>query len=320
MEPSIQNILDFIKGDYFVIVDGGARNGTKEVPRLHPFSCIFAFEPSQEEFLKLKNQGSPSVKPGTIINYPVALTKHDGEVTLNITLRPGATSTLIPNEDFFKHFQSDHWSEMSQVVEKVDVPAMRLDTFMKKNDLKYIDLLKLDTQGNELDILESAGAFIDGIEVIRTEVEFVSIYKHQPLFHDVSAFLHKHGFEFLDLQWSEPCKRFHARSDLGPDAYRLIWGDAVFVRTPYDFQKERLLPQAIVLGEMGYRDLAIYQIRNSPRLSKQDKQKLEDFYVQRSFQPNFKRRIRELFIKKFGIKIDRCGFDKQVVSMKDKTQ
>lgn len=313
----IKFIRNIFQEDFFVILDGGARNGTKEVPRLHPLSCIFGFEPNMEEFVKLKNNPlSLSMKQCGIINYPVALTKKDGEVCLNITLRPGATSTLLPDANYLKHFSLDNFSEMSFVVKEERVPTMRLDTFMKINNLKYIDLLKLDTQGNELDILESAGDFIDTIEVIRTEVEFVPIYKNQPLFHDVSVFLHQHGFEFLDLQWSEPCKRFHARSDLGPDAYRLIWGDAVFVRTPYDFQKERLLPQAIVLGEMGYRDLAIYQIRNSPRLSRQDKQKLEDFYVQRSFQPNFKRRIREFFIKKFGIKIDRCGFDKQVISMK----
>ena len=313
----IEVVQRIFKDDLFVIVDGGARNGTKEVPRLHPLSCIFGFEPNAKEFAKLKSTPSSiSIGRGTVINYPVALTKEDGEISLYITLRPGSTSTLIPDASYLKHFSLDNFSEMSCVMSEEKVPSMRLNTFMKKNSLNYIDLLKLDTQGNELDILMSSDGMIDKIEVIRTEVEFVPIYKNQPLFHDICNFLYKHGFELIDLQWSEACKRFHARSDLGPDAYRLVWGDAVFVRTPLDFSKERLFSQSIVLAEMGYRDLAIYQIRNNPRLNQLEKENLEHLYSDQYKQSTLKRRLRDFIVIYFGFKVDRCPSDRQVISMK----
>jgi len=318
LERLKKKIIEDIKGDFFIIVDGGARNGTKEVPNLHPLSLIFAFEPNTEEFNKLQNvmDGDTNFfKPGTVINYPVALVKDDKKVILNISLRSGATSTLYPDADFLSHFKEDNWHEISEIINQIEVPGMRLDTFMKKNGISYIDLLKLDTQGNELDILISSGEFIDTIEVIKAEVEFAKIYKGQPLFFDVSKFLYDNGFELIDFQWSDPCRRFHYREDLEPNAYRLIWADAIFARRPYDFNKPRLLAQAIILAEMGYKDLALYQIINS-KLSLNEKKVLEKYYL--TCPPKtIKRRIKDFIAKNYHLKIERYNFiKKQVKSVK----
>ena len=62
---------------------------------------------------------------------------------------------------------------------------------MKENKLDYIDFLKLDTQGNELNIIKSIGSKISNVSVIKTEVEMIPMYKNQPLFHDVSSFLYQ---------------------------------------------------------------------------------------------------------------------------------
>jgi len=167
-------------------------------------------------------------------------------------------------------------------------------------------------------ILVSVGEMINNIEVIKAEVEFVKIYKDQFLFHDISKFVYNHGFELIDLQWTEPCRRFHARSDLEGNNYRLIWADAVYARRIYDFNKPRLLPQAIILGEMGYRDLAIYQIRNSPKLNENEKNILEK-YFSTMHSTTLKGKIKDFLKKKFSLKLERClPNNKQVLSLRDK--
>jgi FkbM family methyltransferase len=321
MNKEFSDLLNKVIPDKtFIIVDGGARNGTKEVPALHPFSCIYCFEPNPEEYNKLKTRSSDnSSKRGTIINYPAALVNgYNEETTLNVSLRPGATSTLLPNKDLLAHFRDDHFSELAEIVKQVKVPATNLENFMNNNTIKNIDLLKLDTQGNEYEILLSAGEMINNIEVIKAEVEFLALYKDQALFHDISKMLYQHDFELINLEWTEPCKRFHARSDLHRDSYRLVWGDAIFARTCYDFRKERLLPQALILAEMGYTDIAIYQIRNSPLLKSREKILIENYYVKKSNNRafTFKGKIREFIESKFSVEIKRVDNEKQVVSMK----
>lgn len=325
VKPQNEFLKDFIDRNlgnefFYLIVDGGARNGTKEIPHLHPFSCIFCFEPNPEEFHKLRD--SPikgSFGRGRIVNFPYALVNEDKEVVLNITLRPGASSTLCPDSDYLRHFKEDNFSEMGEIIKQVYVPGIRLDTFMNQNAIKNIDLLKLDTQGNELDILLSGGVVIENIEVIKTEVELVKLYKDQALFHDISKFLYQHGFELINIEWTEPCKRFHARPDLHPDNYRLIWANAVFAHSVYDFQKKRLLPQAMVLGEMGYTDIAIYQIRNSPQLDSGEKLRLENYFVKRcsTGATTLKGKVREFIERLFSVEIKRkVKRNKQVVSMR----
>lgn len=314
MKP--EDILNRSIPDYLVIVDGGARNGTHEVPRLHSRSCIFAFEPNTEEFNKLQNRAFDQLAPGKVFSYPVALIKNSGTVDLHLTLRPGASSTMVPNRALLSHFSRDNWSELGEIVESIKVPGLSLAEFAGQVSLPHIDLLKLDTQGNELDILESAGDFLQKIEVIKTEVEFVELYEKQPLFHDVSRFLHDRGFSLVNIEWTDPCKRFHARSDLLPGSYQLIWGDAVFARTPYDFSKPRSLHQAIMLAEMGYTDLGIYLIQHADRLSADEKQSLERYYANPyRTQITWKQKLKTYFENLFHLKIDRA-VPKQVNSVR----
>ena len=106
-----------------------------------------------------------------------------------------------------------------------------MESFLVTSGIPHIDLLKLDTQGNELDILKSLGHRINDVQVIKVEVEMVPMYEGQPLFHDVAAYLDSQGFEFVDLVATDPCRRFHARPDLDANSYRMVWGDAVCAST-----------------------------------------------------------------------------------------
>ena len=53
----------------------------------------------------------------------------------------------------------------------------RLDNYMTENNLKKIDLLKMDTQGYEPQILEGLSNQLSKINLIITEIMFYDFYE-----------------------------------------------------------------------------------------------------------------------------------------------
>jgi FkbM family methyltransferase len=273
-------LLDQLLPSGLTIMDGGARNGTRELPRLARYTAAYSFEPNEPEFDKIRKGQIPPGIPSyrKLICSPLALVEQSGAVKLYVTKRPGATSTLRPNADLFRHFAKDNWSQMQEVVKEESVPGISLRDFMIAQNLTYLDYVKLDTQGNELQILQSGGEFLQTVSVVKTELNMIPLYRDLPLLGDVFSFLTRQGFQFVDLQWTHPCRRYHFSPYLPLDSYRLVWGDAIFAYDPFNFSGERKLEQAIILAELGYLDLALYIISNIPSLASEDKAALLEFY------------------------------------------
>ena len=225
-------------------------------------------------------------------------------------MRPGATSTLWPNRELLRHFDADNWSELHQIVDTVTVPAMKLASFAHAAGVDYIDFLKLDTQGNELDILRSAGNLLDRIGVIKTEVEFLPVYEGQPLFSDVAKFLIDQGFEFVDFEISPSCRRFHRFPRLHPRGYRLVWADMILVRKPYDAGDPRSIVKALVLSALGYADLAAYIISNAVPDDAALQGRLTAAALQLAKPRTQQGRLREFLERRLGLLIGRYHWKK----------
>jgi FkbM family methyltransferase len=99
---------------------------------------------------------------------------------------PGASSLFIANADY---------PSEKYVQNKVDVDCIRLDVLCRQLQIDVIDLIWMDLQGAELLALQSAGALLDKVRYIYTEVSHRPIYDGQCLFDDVDAFLTTHGFK-----------------------------------------------------------------------------------------------------------------------------
>ena len=78
-----------------------------------------------------------------------------------------------------------------RVVSKEKIFTRHLDEI---EECPQADFIKLDVQGAELLVLENALQKISNAVVIETEVEFVEIYRNQPLFGDIQKFMRDQGF------------------------------------------------------------------------------------------------------------------------------
>ena len=303
-----------------VVLDGGARNGPKDLQGLDSICSFHCFEPNDQELLSADWSVSDISKVATghrgVCVYPYALGAATGSVVLNVSIRPGSTSTLQPNEVLLERFSKDHFSEMRHITRQVRVPSITLQDFMERSGLDHLDLIKLDTQGNELDILKSAGPYLGAVSVVMVEVEMIPLYKEQPLFHDVAKFMADNGFEFVDLQSNPTCRRFHARDDLPPSAYRMVWGDAIFARRLDDANKARAVEQGLALAGLGYADLAIDLWSRCSRVTEEQLSSLEAF-ARWAAEPHYASgRIRRMMERMFGVLLQRYDWRRghQVVS------
>jgi FkbM family methyltransferase len=87
-----------------------------------------------------------------------------------------------------------------RVKERIAVDVRTLDELVPAAGLDgVIDLLKIDTQGAELQVLRGATAILPRVRIIWTEVSFRALYEGSALFPDVHAFLGTQGFRLYSI-------------------------------------------------------------------------------------------------------------------------
>ena len=107
--------------------------------------------------------------------------------------------------------------------------SIDLNNLLEKEMFKEIDYMKIDTQGSELEILKGSTNFLDGIIGLEVEVEFVEIYKGQPLFPEVNEFIQSHGFSLIDMKRTFWKRRVR---DAGDGKGQIIFADVLYFKQP----------------------------------------------------------------------------------------
>ena len=172
--------------DKIRLIDVGARGGIDS--RWEPYHGmleVIGFEPDPEECAALNSKRHPY----SIKFLPAALGAEDGrQSTLFMCSQPGCSSLLEPNLELCCMFP---YGDAMTVVDRQPITLQRMDTVCGKFQP---DVLKVDTQGTELDVLRGAGRLLDSLLAVEVEVEFVPQYVGQALFSDIDPFLREQGF------------------------------------------------------------------------------------------------------------------------------
>jgi FkbM family methyltransferase len=198
---------------------------------------VVGFEPLSNECDKLNALALPGRR-----YLPVAVA--DGRRREFYVTNTGMTSSLLrPDIELAKRFNG--LAEYTQVVRTIQIDTVRLDDVqeVRRHDC---DLLKLDTQGSEVEILENASEVLKSCLIVQAEAEFVQLYVNQPLFADVDSLLRRHGFmfhRFLGLS-GRTFKPLMLNNDPHALLSQVLWTDAVYV--PDLNQLPRLRPDSLI--------------------------------------------------------------------------
>jgi FkbM family methyltransferase len=205
------------------LVDVGARGGISS--RWNPYLehiQLIAFEPDVTECEALNSRKSAYASR----YLPVALGAHDGELaTLYMMSKPGCSSLLRPDPEIVKRFS---YARNSMVITSEKALTLsRLDTVATQYGFSP-DVLKIDTQGTELDVLKGAGTLLENTLVVELEVEFIPQYVNQPLFADIDTFMRGNGFQLRGLRRTYWRDDHNSCSAMGG---QIVHGDALYIRT-----------------------------------------------------------------------------------------
>lgn len=204
-------------------------------------ASVVGFEPNPAALDILNQQKGPNE-----IYLPNAV--GDGaRHTLRVCQAPGMTSLLEPDPKVLELFHG--FPDWGRVIERIEVDTVRLDDLP---ETAGIDMVKIDIQGGELLVLSNAVERLRDAVVIQTEVEFLPLYKDQPLFADVERFLRSQGFIFH--RFFPLISRVLQPVLVGGNIYgglsQQVWGDGIFVRDFITFDgyaDEKLLAAAAIV-------------------------------------------------------------------------
>lgn len=177
-----------------VWIDVGAHlgEGTLDVALADPQLLVFAFEPNWDLARQIMG------KAANFVVLPIAVSDKDGIADFHLSAFDGSSS-LTTMEDA----GLAHWKDLDLTVQAtIPVPTMRVDTFMKAAGLRAVDYLKVDAEGVDLRVVQSAGDRLRDIRRIKLEVDTAPdrLYRGAPGHDDVVAFFQANGFALTETE------------------------------------------------------------------------------------------------------------------------
>ena len=186
-----------------IIFDIGANSGENSIPFALGGDEVYAFEPTPELSKILKD------KTFNLPNYHIiskAVSDFNGISTFNVAGQAdwGCSSLLEFNENL-----NQTWSgrEDFKVTHKIEVEVITLEKFIEENDIKYIDWLHCDAQGQDLNVLIGLGKYLNIVKkgVIETaQNSEVALYKSQHTLKEVIQWLSEKDFEVTSITPNDP--------------------------------------------------------------------------------------------------------------------
>ena len=198
------------------LFDIGANRGqtSVEIARIFPKSQIYSFEPDPNTYADLieKTKAISEIK-----TFNIGFGSKKGRLQMNINKGSGGNS-ILSISDKIKDLAFGDWTEC---IGQREVELTTLNSFCDEQSIKYVDLIKLDTQGYELQILEGGTKVTPSFtKVVFIEVLFEELYMNQAYFQDIYKILTERGFKLAGL---------YNKFNKIESPHNLLWCDALFV-------------------------------------------------------------------------------------------
>lgn len=171
------------------VLDVGAHEGesAEQFHRLFPTAIVHSFEPIPACLEVLKH--SFGRHPNQVI-HPFALGENETSQSIHVSAY-SASSSLLP---MAAHKQAYPFSAEAN---EVSIEVKTLDGVSMSQDWRTPILLKIDTQGYEMQVLRGGVSTLGLAKLVIIETSFVELYANQPLFAEVYHHLTAHGFRYV---------------------------------------------------------------------------------------------------------------------------
>jgi len=206
------------------IFDIGANIGQTTISLNYAFpnSQIFAFEPIKSTYDTLIKK---TAKIDRFRGFNYALGAHSGQKKVWLSSN-SLINTLVSADDTGRDDRCE--SEISIPSEVVQIDT--LDSFCKTHQLGFIDLLKVDVEGYEMEVMKGAKNHLSQnlIKLIYSEVSFIEGDKSHQYFCELHEFLLAYGFRLYGLYEV-------GRTNLNGNGC-ISYCNALFVSSHYSFE------------------------------------------------------------------------------------
>jgi FkbM family methyltransferase len=191
-----------------VVLDVGANRGQSiaRVRERFPTAIIHAFEPLPSEFDRLSRR----VKDlSDVYLSNVALGSKPGRAAL--------IENTFSNMSSFLEFGPSCWGEESR---RYEVIIDTVDDYCQRHSLKDVDVLKIDTQGYDLEVLKGSSRMLrEGrVRFVLLEIIFSNMYRGLPELDHIYRTMRDFGFSLVSFY------KLHYQNN------RAAWTDALFIR------------------------------------------------------------------------------------------
>lgn len=179
------------------IFDVGAHVGNISLKYndLFPNSKIYSFEPFPESFRSLK-QNTAQNKNIKIFNK--GLGEQVGTSKFHSNVHEQTNSILATHEDGNSNWGSEN---MLKTKEVLDIELTTIDQIVEAENIKKIDILKMDVQGAEYQVMAGAKKTIEKgmIGLIYTEIITIPTYENQQELDEALKMFREYGFELFNI-------------------------------------------------------------------------------------------------------------------------
>ncbi len=123
--------------------------------------------------------------------------------TNNVSIIDSAVAQSESEEIFYERnissyssLKKDNLTENHKIIDEYSVKTIPIDLFCKKNDISKINLLKIDTEGNDFEVLKSASNMFEknAVEIIKVE-----ILPSTKSFYEILNYLEKFKFQLIGI-------------------------------------------------------------------------------------------------------------------------
>lgn len=178
------------------ILDVGANIGQYglKLRKLGYKENIISFEPVKESFDELEKRSRFDSK-WTV--YPFALGEKNFTTQIHVTNETHFSSLLKPNLK-----SKELFGNISEVKGKEEVEVHRLDFVLSKivNNIKNpCFFVKIDTQGNDLQVFSGLGEYVKKVAGLQSEVSVIPIYEGEALMSEALSFYESQGYRITGL-------------------------------------------------------------------------------------------------------------------------